>query len=272
MKEILKEMLIFSKDKIKNRQRFHKTIAEIKKGGDPSLLAQFIRHKAHSLDLSKKRGKIKNSKKVLMNYINLYENKYGYEDSITWAKNVITSLERVSTGNHFRQKQLNSIDEIILERKSIRKFTDKEITNETLYKLIEMGINAPIACNKQSLRFLVARKKYGSIMGIRSIKDFGLVELPQAIIYIINDDRYYFEKETALMTIGCVAENIVLKATEFGIGSCLIHIVHKSRIKLRSILNLHEYESIYLLICLGYPNENPVKPHRRSLNEIVSFV
>ena len=270
----LKEMIILFKDMIKNRQRFYTVMANIKKGNDPHLLAQFIRYKAHSLDLARKRGERehKNTEKILKNYIHLYESKYGYEYSITWAKNILAAPKGANNENYCKQKIFNSIDEVILERKSIRKFIDKEIENEILYKLIEMGIQAPIACNKQSLRFLIAKKKKGSIKGIQSTKDFGSVEIPPAIIYIINDDRYYFEKETPLMTIGCVAENIALKATTLGIGSCLMHVGHIHRIRLRKLLKLHDYESIYLMIFLGYPNENPIKPYRCAINEIVSII
>jgi nitroreductase len=45
--------------------------------------------------------------------------------------------------------------EAIHNRRSIRKFTDKEIPNELITKIIEARLKAPSAKNKQPWRFII---------------------------------------------------------------------------------------------------------------------
>ena len=47
----------------------------------------------------------------------------------------------------------------IYERRSIRKYTDKEISNENVKKLLKAGMNAPSAHNKKPYDIVVVKNK-----------------------------------------------------------------------------------------------------------------
>ena len=46
----------------------------------------------------------------------------------------------------------------IEERRSIRKFSDREISEEDLREILESGIKAPSSKNRQPWKFIVLRK------------------------------------------------------------------------------------------------------------------
>jgi nitroreductase len=48
--------------------------------------------------------------------------------------------------------------EAIKSRRSIRFYTEEEVTDEEVNRILEAGTWAPLACNKQSWRFVVVRK------------------------------------------------------------------------------------------------------------------
>ena len=49
--------------------------------------------------------------------------------------------------------------ELAKRRQSIRKFSERKISKETIYQILKCAIEAPSSCNRQSWRFLVIRDK-----------------------------------------------------------------------------------------------------------------
>ena len=54
---------------------------------------------------------------------------------------------------------MNSFEEIINSRRSIRKFTDEEISDETIREIIASALKAPSACNSQCYYFVAVKNK-----------------------------------------------------------------------------------------------------------------
>ncbi|MGN1458276.1 MAG: nitroreductase family protein [Acutalibacteraceae bacterium] len=54
---------------------------------------------------------------------------------------------------------MNSFEEIINSRRSIRKFTDEEIADETIREIISSALKAPSACNSQCYHFVAVKNK-----------------------------------------------------------------------------------------------------------------
>lgn len=54
---------------------------------------------------------------------------------------------------------MNHFEEIINSRRSIRKFTDEEISDETIREIISSALKAPSACNSQCYHFVAVKNK-----------------------------------------------------------------------------------------------------------------
>ena len=145
----------------------------------------------------------------------------------------------------------------IYERRSIRKYTDKEISNENVKKLLKAGMNAPSAHNKKPYDIVVVKNKETlNKLADTCIYSHMLKEANLALVICSkadNQDTPYWQSDC-----GAVTENILLEATSLGIGSCWIggYPDKEKTDKVKEILNIpNEYE-VFCIISLGYPNEN----------------
>jgi nitroreductase len=164
--------------------------------------------------------------------------------------------------------QLN-VSEAILNRRSIRKFTGKEIPQEILERILEAGRWAPSGSNAQPWRFVLVRDRIGKVKMFSP----GLFDDPTALI-VICSDHSNVEDRTGVnfgqyMDIGIAAQNMMLQAYELGIGSCPVRSFNQKAV--HKLLGLPDDKIPELIVALGYPDEKPTAPPRRSLRETVSY-
>ena len=143
--------------------------------------------------------------------------------------------------------------DLILKRRSIRKFLQKKIDRKILLDCVNSARVAPSAANLQPLEYILVTKnldeffsctKWGAYLNNWSI---GKDERPTAYIVILSGKELHtYSKHDA----GLAAENIVLTALEHSIGSCILAALDRE--KLARILNIPAEYSIELVIALGY--------------------
>lgn len=168
----------------------------------------------------------------------------------------------------------DSILDIIKKRRSIRQYSQKEIPDKLLLELIEAAIWAPTGSNIQPWYFIIVKNKDV----LNRIKAFspGLLGNPPTIIVICSDRKRAFEKggnlgrdELCIMDISMAAQNLMLLATEKGIGTCPVKSFNKKAIS--RILELPDYISPDLIISVGYYTEEPKVPKRKDVAEVTFF-
>ena len=133
--------------------------------------------------------------------------------------------------------------DIIKERHSIRKYTDRQISREDLEKILEAGNFAPnagggqrsmmVALHNRELAAHVGKmnmahfdrthlagsyvsKEQPSVIDDSSIKN-GFYDAP-TVVCVFCQNNFLFKTADAF----CIMENMVLQATELGIASCII--------------------------------------------------
>lgn len=133
--------------------------------------------------------------------------------------------------------------DLIKKRHSIRKYTSKQISKEDLEKILEAGNYAPNAGGGQRSMMVAIRdnmltRKIG-IMNMSNFTREGLAgtyvlkEQPSVIDDPTMTDGFYgapsviaiFAQSNFMFRIAdafCIAENMILQATELGIASCII--------------------------------------------------
>lgn len=146
----------------------------------------------------------------------------------------------------------------ILKRRSVRKFKEKEITNDMTELLLKSAMAAPSACNKQPWEFYIIRNKE-ILEQLRQVSPYSDRTAPLIIIVAGNDKRSLSHKINDFWIQDCSAaiENILLTAIEMGLGTCwcgLFPMVTPTK-RVRKILNLEEHIIPLALIHIGYPDE-----------------
>lgn len=153
---------------------------------------------------------------------------------------------------------MNDFIDVILKRRSIRKFTDQPLEREKLIQLLEAAMAAPSAMNGQPWEFVVVTDKE-VIDRLRKALPFGKMNAP-AVICVMGSTRMQKNKagdKFWVQDCSAATENILLAATALGLGSVWvgIHPVAMFKRQVSDILNLPDGVTPLNLIYLGYPAE-----------------
>jgi nitroreductase len=168
------------------------------------------------------------------------------------------------------------VKKIIEKRRSIRKYQDKQVSEKMIQELLEAARQAPSAYNAQPWKFKIINDKE-TVEKLKQEKIFKneFVYTAPVIIVCCADEEAYPEKarknfntrELAIVDSGIVGQNLVLRATELGLGSCYVGIINRKKIK--EILNILGDYIIPFVITIGYADEKPEAQPRKSMEEIV---
>lgn len=181
-------------------------------------------------------------------------------------RNAMQKLDRKALGkiweNRGNTELMNPVVQALLTRRSIRRFTEQKIPDAVLEMILRTGYYAPSGHNMQSWRFTVLTKQ----SDIQNLKEqtketaerekvhFYGFENPQVLILISNDKR----NPNGCQDASCAAENIMLAAHSYGIGSVWLNPLRTLRDlePVKSVLNdfgIPENHIIWAAVALGYP-------------------
>ncbi len=147
----------------------------------------------------------------------------------------------------------------LFERRSIRRYTDQDISDETIELLLQAAMSAPSAVAKDPWRFVIVRKQQtreNIASGLPNGKM--LVEAPVGII-VCGDREAAHNGEEGYMVQDCVAalENLLLGAHALGLGCCWLGVYPNEdrQTHIAGILGLPKGTEAVAAIALGYPAE-----------------
>ena len=152
----------------------------------------------------------------------------------------------------------------ILTRRSIRRYTDKPVPPEAVRTLLEAGMTAPSANNKQPWHFVVITER--SILdAVPNFHPYSkmLFEAPLAIL-VCGDAS--LESNPGYMAQDCAAavENILIAAQGLGLGAVWLGVSpREERMEaMKKLLKIPDGFIPFALISIGYPAEE-VPPSAR---------
>ncbi len=152
----------------------------------------------------------------------------------------------------------------IFNRRSIRKYTKQEISEEIIEQLMRAGMAAPSAGNQQPWHFIVIKDK-DTLYAIPKFHPYAqmLREADCAIVVcgdlVLETNKHFWVQDCSAAT-----ENILIEATDLGLGSVWIG-VHpdQDRVKpLHALLGLPQTVIPLSIIALGYPTDNKAATDR----------
>ncbi|MDR1897398.1 MAG: nitroreductase [Prevotellaceae bacterium] len=168
-------------------------------------------------------------------------------------------------GETGRNKSGNAVIDAIMSRRSIRSYKKEQIKDEELNKILECGINAPSAMNRQSWEIRVVQNP-------EILKNLGssFHNAPTLIIIASVADNFF-----SPVDCGLLGQNILLAAESLDIGTCVIGSILNAfetpeGAEVLKNLKLSEgYKPLYA-IAVGYKNEKPdAKPRDKEKIKII---
>lgn len=158
---------------------------------------------------------------------------------------------------------------LLKSRRSVRAFQNKDIPKKELQEIIDAARFAPTARNLQPWEFVVVTDK-NKIAQLAALgQNAGFMAQASACIAVFSVDTNYFLEDGSAATC-----NILLAATDLGIGSCWIAGDKKPYCQqVNVLLNAPSQMKLVSLIALGYPQEeNAFKPaQKRQLKELLHW-
>ncbi len=162
---------------------------------------------------------------------------------------------------------MNTI-EIIKKRRSVRKYRNDPIPRDVLEDIIDCARLAPSGNNSQPWEFLVVTERndleflskettYGKF-----IRDAGAC----VVVFCEKDNRHHLEDGAA------ATENIILAATDYGIGTCWVagyNRIYEANIKKH--FTVPENLRMISIVPLGYIAEEPRMPSKKGLEKVLHW-
>lgn len=176
----------------------------------------------------------------------------------------------------------------LYERKSVRVFEDKEITQEDKLLILESATMAPTAGNQQLYTILdITNQKLKEKLSVTCDHQPFIAQAKMVLIFCADCQKWYDgfnacecnprkpgvgDLLLAVSDANIAAQNAVVAAHSLGIGSCYIGDIMENCEAHREMLNLPEYVFPCAMLVFGYPTENQLnreKPKRVDLKHIV---
>ena len=166
--------------------------------------------------------------------------------------------------------------ECIRKRRSIRKYQDKPVEWDKVVKIIEAARLAPSSGNIQNWKFIIVREYSSKKKIAHACFDQGWIEeVPVLIVAVVDSEqaeRFYGTRGERLYSIqNCAAaiENMLLAATDLGLGSCWVGAFDESLV--RTIVQLPEHVIPHAVITIGYADEEPLLPQKKRIEWIIGL-
>lgn len=157
-----------------------------------------------------------------------------------------------------------NVSKAIIERRSIRRFTDKKISDDIIKDILKSAMYAPSGGNAQPWDFVIV-DDLEKIKELEKTSPYAmpLRTAPLAIVVCGNMEKSIFE---GLWVQDCSAatQNILLEAHSKGIGTTWLG-VHPDPNRVdatKKIINAPEHIIPLSIIALGYPDEAKDVPSR----------
>ncbi len=189
------------------------------------------------------------------------------------------------------------------QRRSIRKFLDKPVPKQELLEILQSGLKAPSSKNSQPWNYTVVQDQAKAEMlqafrqGLQRMENdpllpppfkplisaakqtANIMETAPVILLAVNPygknvlgpltAEEHLAEITQIQSISASMENILLAATEKGIGSLWICDIYFAYDELCQWLG--KDGQLVAAIALGYPGESPSAQPRKSLEEVVEW-
>lgn len=191
--------------------------------------------------------------------------------------------------------------DLINSRKSVRTYSDKEISNDDLRKILEAGRLAPSWMNVQCWKFVVVKEKQNKELLCELAIGQAHVRNAKALIVCVADTEDWEKANIAKIqnqALNPALQNengilirsleqlifpvsyMMLEAESLGISSCIIgafgseitNIQQETYKKVKEQLGLNDKQIISTIITLGYEStKQPTNKNRKDFNEVVSL-
>ncbi len=167
-------------------------------------------------------------------------------------------------------------------RRSVRKYKSDAVAHEVLEDIVKIASFAPSWKNTQTARYIAVEGDKKEDIANTCVPDHNkaiINSAPMLIVVTGIQKRCGYERDGSFTTkkedrwqnfdSGIAAQTFCLAAHDKGLGTCILGIFDEDAIK--KIITIPEGQEIMALIPIGYADEEPQAPKRKSVEELLSY-
>jgi nitroreductase len=167
-----------------------------------------------------------------------------------------------------------NVFEAIRNRRSIRAFEKKSVSEAQIRKLVDFARHAPSAGNIQPWEFVIVKDhSIKRELSVAALNQSFIEQAPVVIVVCANEvrsERGYGSRGKHLYCIqdtAAATENMLLAAYAMGLGACWVGAFREEMV--RKAVNTPPHIRPIAIVPIGHPSEDPSLRGRRSIEEIV---
>jgi nitroreductase len=177
---------------------------------------------------------------------------------------------------------MTEILDIMKDRRSIRKYEERDVSQQDLDKILEAVQWAPSWANTQVWEVIVVKdpaqkEKLQATILPKNPATKAIVNAPVVLALCgkLNSSGYYNNVVTTkfgdwmLFDLGIATQDICLCAQSLGLGTVIVGLFDHN--KANEVLGVPDGYDVVTLIPLGYPAKAPSAPKRREISEFTHF-
>jgi nitroreductase len=166
------------------------------------------------------------------------------------------------------------LNELVNKRQSVRGYKNQPVEKEKILRCIEVARLAPSACNSQPWKFIIVddpalKDQVAELTttGMLPINHYTR-QAPVIIVLVMEKPNLtskigsvIWNKPYNLIDIGISAIQFCLQATAEGLGTCILGWFNEKKVK--KLLNIPMSGRAALIITVGYPSSDEIRPKQR---------
>ena len=145
----------------------------------------------------------------------------------------------------------------LLGRRSCRKYTEQEISEQDVDTMLRAAMAAPSARNQQSWRFVVVRDRDKLARLSQATPHAGMLKTAALGLVVAGETRDTVCPGYWVQDCSAATQNLLLAAHAIGLGAVWIgvHPIPERKEAVRTLVGLPTGIEAFALIAVGYPNE-----------------
>lgn len=159
--------------------------------------------------------------------------------------------------------------EAIYRRRSIREYTDEDVSSVQLHEIIKAGIWAPSGLNNQPWRFVIIKnQKIGEQLA--QLTRYGhIIRAAKALLAVFLDKNAMYDEVKDHQAAGACIQNMLLATEALGLGAVWLGQILLNKEKVNGILDLDEEMDLMALLAIGHPLHRNQNSTRKDIKECI---
>lgn len=162
-----------------------------------------------------------------------------------------------------------SVLNAIYKRRSIREYTDDQVSMEDLLEIVKAGTWAPSGLNNQPWRFVIIRDSSTREELSTTTHYSHIIKGARALIAVFVDREAMYNEVKDHQAAGACIQNMLLATEALGLGAVWLGQILNNKDRVNKILGIDDRYDLMAVVALGYPGHRNQQSTRMDLEQFI---